>query len=166
VKLLVAGIGNIFFGDDGFGPEVARMLAAEPIADVTIVDYGIRGLDLAYDLTSGYDGAIFIDAVPRGGTPGTLYVIEPEVRASAAAHPDPHTMNIENVFAFVRAIGGELPPLTIVGCEPSGADETIGLTEPVRRAVQPAVDLVRRLVAENLAASHGVERRSSAWTEV
>lgn len=163
MKLLVAGIGNIFFGDDGFGPEVARVLAAEPIADVTIEDYGIRGMHLAYDLAA-YDRAIFIDAVPRGGAPGTLYVIEPEVRISLAA-PDPHTMNVENVVAFVRSIGGELPPITLVGCEPSGADGEIGLTEPVRQAVQPAVDLVRRLVAENLAAQNGVERRNSLWTE-
>jgi hydrogenase maturation protease len=146
VKLLVAGIGNIFFGDDGFGPEVARELAREPIDGVTIEDYGIRGLHLAYDLVSGYDG--------------TLYVIEPELPATDAA-PDPHRMDLENVFAFIRTIGGQPPPITIVGCEPSGTGEEIGLTEPVRRAIGPAAGIVRRLVTESLAegisASEGVQ---------
>ena len=147
MTVLVAGVGNIFFGDDGFGSEVARVLAAEPISGAKIEDYGIRGLHLAYELVAGYDRAIVIDAVPRGGTPGTLYVIEPDVSGPAAT-PDAHRMDLANVFAFVRTIGGDPPPITIVGCEPSAADEQIGLSEPVRSAVQPAADLVRRLVAE------------------
>ena len=164
MKLLVAGIGNIFFGDDGFGPEVARELAREPIEDVKIEDYGIRGLHLAYELISGYDRAILIDAVPRGGIPGTLYVIEPEVRNSGAP-PDAHRMDLENVFAFVRTLGGEAPPITLVGCEPSTADEEMGLTEPVRNAVRPAVDLVRRLIADARAAAHnGDPQRSTVCT--
>jgi hydrogenase maturation protease len=164
VNVLVAGIGNIFFGDDGFGPEVVRALAAQPIEGVTIEDYGIRGMHLAYDLVSGYDRALLIDAVPRGGTPGTLYVIEPEMRRSDAA-PDPHRMDLENVFAFVRTIGGVPPPITIVGCEPTGSFEEIGLTEVVRAAVGPAVELVQRLVAEALAAENSTERRNAVWTE-
>lgn len=164
MKLLVAGIGNIFFGDDGFGPEVARALAVDPIENVTIEDYGIRGLHLAYELVSGYDRAILIDAAPRGGAPGTLYVIEPDVGKPAMA-PDAHRMDLENVFAFVRTIGGEPPPITLVGCEPSGTAEEIGLSDPVRRAVQPAVDLVRRLVAETLEAPLGGAQRSTVWTE-
>jgi hydrogenase maturation protease len=147
VNVLVAGIGNIFFGDDGFGSEVARVLAAEPIPGVKIEDYGIRGLHLAYELASGYDRAIVIDAVPRGGAPGTLYVIEPDLSGPVAA-PDAHRMDLENVFAFLRTIGGEAPPITIVGCEPSAAEEQIGLSESVQSAVQPAAELVRRLVAE------------------
>jgi hydrogenase maturation protease len=164
VKLLVAGIGNIFFGDDGFGPEVAKALAAESIEGVTIADYGIRGMHLAFELTSGYDRAFLIDAVPRGGAPGTLYVIEPEIRETAMA-PDAHRMDLENVFAFIRTIGGEPPPITIVGCEPSQAEEEIGLSEPVRRAVAPAADLVKRLVADTLAAHHSGERGSTTWIE-
>lgn len=159
MKLLVAGVGNIFFGDDGFGPEVARALAAEPIEGVTIEDYGIRGLHLAYELLAGYDRAFLVDAVPRGGAPGSLYVIEPEIRDTGEA-PDAHRMDLQNVFALVRMIGGEPPPITIVGCEPSEADETIGLTGPVASAVQPAVDLLRRLVADTLAAKTIHERTS------
>ncbi len=164
MKLLVAGIGNIFFGDDGFGPEVARVLAAEPIDGVTIEDYGIRGLHLAYELVSGYDRAFLIDAVPRGGKPGTLYVLEPEMREAGTA-PDAHRMDLENVFALVRMIGGDPPPITIVGCEPSAAEEDIRLTEPVRGAVQPAVDLVRRLIADTLSGTDGNQRRSTVCTE-
>jgi hydrogenase maturation protease len=161
MRLLVAGIGNIFFGDDGFGPEVARLLAAEPIDGVTIGDYGIRGLHLAYDLVSGYDRAFLIDAVPRGGAPGTLYVLEPTVPDSNST-PDAHRMDLQNVFAFVRMIGGEAPPITIVGCEPSTADEEILLTQPVRDAVAPAAELVRRLVADALARPDVNETRSIA----
>jgi hydrogenase maturation protease len=149
VKLLVAGVGNIFFGDDGFGPEVARALAADPIERVTIEDYGIRGLHLAYELLSGYDRVFLIDAVPRGGPPGTLYVIEPELRDTQTA-PDAHQMDLDNVFGLVRLIGGVPPPITIVGCEPSAAEETIGLSDAVRGAVAPAADLVRRLIAQLL----------------
>jgi hydrogenase maturation protease len=149
MKLLVAGIGNIFFGDDGFGPEVARALAGEPIDQVRVEDFGIRSLHLAYELVSGYDRAFLIDAVPRGGEPGTLYVLEPEIRESGTT-PDAHRMNLENVLAFVRMVGGDPPPITIVGCEPSAAEETIGLSQPVRDAIEPAVDLVRRLAAEAL----------------
>jgi hydrogenase maturation protease len=160
MKLLVAGIGNIFFGDDGFGPEVARTLAAQPIRGVTIDDYGIRGLHLAYEMLAGYDRAILIDAMPRGGAPGTLYVCEPEM-SDAGGAPDAHRMDLENVFALMRTIGGEAPPITIVGCEPSGIEETIGLSEPVRDAVLPAVELVRRLVTDTLAGEAELERRIS-----
>jgi hydrogenase maturation protease len=160
MKLLVAGIGNIFFGDDGFGPEVARALAAEPVRDVTIEDYGIRGLHLAYEMLAGYDRVILVDTMPRGRPPGTLYVVEPEMSDSGAA-PDAHRMDLENVFALIRMIGGESPPITIVGCEPSGIEETIGLSEPVRNAVSPAVDLVRRLITDALAGAAELERRIS-----
>jgi hydrogenase maturation protease len=158
VKILVAGIGNIFFGDDGFGSEVARALAAEPIDGVKIEDYGIRGLHLAYELLAGYDRAFLIDAVPRGGTPGTLYVLEPEIRETAGA-PDAHRMDLENVFALMRTIGGEPPPIRIVGCEPSEAAEGIGLSDAVRDAVGPAVATVRRLVRETLAANRNDDRK-------
>lgn len=165
MKLLVAGIGNIFCGDDGFGPEVARELAAQPIAGVKIEDYGIRGMHLAYELLSGYDRAIVIDAVGREGEPGTLYVIEPESGEPGLA-PDPHRMDLENVFAFVRTIGGEPPPITIVGCQPSATDDEIGLSDAVRAAVRPAADLVRRLVADAFAADARGGTRSTVWTGV
>lgn len=162
MKLLVAGVGNIFFGDDGFGPEVARALAADPIDGVKIEDYGIRGLHLAYELLAGYDKAILIDAVPRGGLPGALYVLEPELGGSPAATPDAHRMDLGNVFAFMRSIGGEPPAIVIVGCEPSAIAEGIGLSRSVQDSVRPAVELVRRLVAESLANRHQRAERTHA----
>jgi hydrogenase maturation protease len=161
MKLLVAGIGNIFFGDDGFGPEVARTLAADATAGVKVEDYGIRGLHLAYELVAGYDRAILIDAVPRGGAPGTLYVIEPEMRFSGEA-PDAHRMDLQNVFSFVQMIGGEAAPITLVGCEPSSAGEGIGLSPPVLDAVTPAAELVRRLVGDAFGGQDIHDRRSLA----
>lgn len=157
----MAGVGNIFFGDDGFGPEVARALALDPPAGTKVEDYGIRSLHLAYELLSGYDRAILIDAVPRGGTPGTLYVIEPEMRRTGAA-PDAHGMDLAGVFALLETLGGDPPPVVLVGCEPSAAEETIGLSEPVRAAIAPALELVRRLAAEPV---HATGRRSTQWTE-
>jgi hydrogenase maturation protease len=158
MKLLVAGIGNIFFGDDGFGPEVARSLAGAPIPGVTIEDYGIRGLHLAFELLAGYDRAILIDAVPRGGLPGTLYVVEPQLDVYAAT-PDAHRMELASVFALMKTIGGEPPPITIVGCEPQAIEPEMGLSKAVGAAVAPAAELVRRLIGQSLArATHESER--------
>jgi hydrogenase maturation protease len=154
VRLLIAGVGNIFFGDDGFGSEVARALSVDAPAGVKVEDFGIRGLHLAYELLAGYDRAIVIDAVPRGGAPGTLYLIEPDVSGTRGT-PDAHGMDLASVFALAATLGGELPPVTLVGCEPAEAEETIGLSEPVRGAIAPALELVRRLVADALAAGSG-----------
>jgi hydrogenase maturation protease len=146
-RILVAGVGNVFFGDDGFGPEVARALLLDPPAEAKVEDFGIRGLHLAYELLAGYERAILIDAVPRGGVPGTLYVIEPGPEM-ASEMPDAHRMDVQNVFAHVRALGGEAPPVTIVGCEPQTTETGMDLSEPVRRSVDAAAALVRRLVDE------------------
>jgi hydrogenase maturation protease len=152
MRVLVAGIGNIFFADDGFGCEVAQLLAREPRApDAKVEDFGIRGLHLAYELLAGYDRAILIDAAPRGGVPGTLYVIEPEVDVTGAA-PDAHRMDVQNVFAFVRMLDGEPPPITIVGCEPETTEPGMGLSAAVTGSIAPAAALVRRLLAEQRAA--------------
>ncbi len=150
MRLLVAGVGNIFFGDDGFGPEVARALSGDSADGVKIEDYGIRGLHLAYELVSGYDRAILIDAVPRGGVAGTLYVLEPDPKAYAAT-PDAHLMDLGNVFALIKTLGEEPPPITIVGCEPQAIEPEMGLSEPVKASVGPAVDLVRRLIGQSSA---------------
>jgi hydrogenase maturation protease len=151
VNVLVAGIGNVFFGDDGFGPEVARVLLGQtPIADVKVEDFGIRGLHLAFELLNGYDRAILVDAVPRGDAPGTLYVIEPD-RDIAANAPDPHRMDVENVFAYLRMLEGEAPPITIVGCEPATIEPGIGLSDAVAGSVEAAAALVRRLIDRPLA---------------
>jgi hydrogenase maturation protease len=151
MSVLVAGVGNIFFGDDGFGPAVpavARALAGEPPTGAKVEDFGIRGLHLAYELLAGHERAIVIDAVARGGAPGTLYLIEPDVATAPAGAPDAHRMDLHNVFAFLRALEGEAPPLLIVGCEPSSTAEGIGLSPEVERAIEPAVQLARRLIDE------------------
>jgi hydrogenase maturation protease len=150
-RLLVAGVGNIFFGDDGFGSEVARALQNERIADVKIEDFGIAGMHLAFELLGGYDRAIIVDLTARGGPPGTLYVIEPDVDAPGPP-PDAHRMDLQNVFAFVKTLGACAPPVEIVGCEPQTVDEGIGLSGPVAAAVEPAAALVRTLIARALSA--------------
>jgi hydrogenase maturation protease len=152
-RLLVAGIGNVFLGDDGFGVAVAEALAASEWPDgVHVEDFGIRGMDLAYAL-AGYDVAILVDAVPRGGAPGTLYVIEPELGDDEVGL-DAHGMNPVAVLALARTLGGPLPRVLVVGCEPAARmtgeeDEVVAeLSEPVRAAVGEAVRMVESLVME------------------
>lgn len=145
MSVLVAGVGNVFFGDDGFGPEVARVLAQRPPPDTTVEDFGIRGIHLAYELLAGYARAILIDAAPRGEAPGTLYVIEPSTEP-ARASPDAHRMDVQNVFAYLQMLGGTAPPITIVGCEPASIEPGIALSPAVADAVDGAAQLVRRLI--------------------
>jgi hydrogenase maturation protease len=153
MKILVAGIGNVLLGDDGFGVEVARRLAAKPLPDgVKVRDFGIRGMDLAYALLDGYDAAVLVDIARRGGPPGTLYVIEPvadEDGAPSDANPEPHSMHPARVMAFVEALGGTPAPLRLVACEPVEMDEdelVMGLSAPVAAAVEPAAALVESVV--------------------
>src|SRR5947209_5388971 len=155
-RILVGGIGNIFLGDDAFGVEVARQLAQRQHPEgVRVVDFGIRGFDLAYALLDGPELAILVDATPRGGPPGTLYVIEPTV--DAVADPgvvDTHGMNPMKVLALARSMGGSPPALRIVGCEPltlgSEEEPAFGLSPPVQAAVAEAVRLVEALVGAHL----------------
>jgi hydrogenase maturation protease len=151
MRILIAGIGNVFLGDDGFGVEVVQSLAGENLAgDVKVADFGIRGMDLAYALLDGYDAAILIDVVRRGGPPGTLYVIEPATTAGQEVGPDTHGMHPARVLAMVEALGGSLGTLRLVACEPQEIDEdqlVMGLSPPVAAAVEPAAALVRTLVA-------------------
>jgi hydrogenase maturation protease len=149
--VLVAGVGNVFLGDDGFGVAVAERLAGEPLPDgVRVEDFGIRGVHLAYELLNGYDLAILVDAAPRGGAPGTVYVIEPEQGASAGAWPVPpidgHGMHPEAVLALLETLGGEVDRVLVVGCEPAEVEERMGLSAPVAAAVGPAAAMVRELV--------------------
>jgi hydrogenase maturation protease len=149
-RLLVAGVGNIFYGDDGFGCEVARRMAAQRQPQGTNVeDFGIRGIHLAYEMLAGYDLVVLVDAVSRGGAPGTLYVIEPDLAAGAAT-ADAHSMELGSVFAFMRSLGGTPPPTRIVGCEPANISEGIGLSDPVTRAVDEAIGVVNRIIAHEL----------------
>jgi len=152
---LVAGIGNIFLGDDGFGSEVARRLVAEPLPDgIKVGDFGIRGIHLAYELLDGYETAILVDATQQGGDPGTIYVIEPDVDAiesesglSESGIQDAHGMDPASVIALLRSLGGGVGRLLVVGCEPEDVDDRMGLSDPVARAVDEAVRVVRELVA-------------------
>jgi hydrogenase maturation protease len=151
-KILIAGIGNIFLGDDGFGVEVVRRLSDLP-QNVTVRDFGIRSYDLAYALLDGYDVTILIDAAPRGGRPGTLYVIEPEVGEGTESAPpaDAHAMNPVSVLRMAKSMGPVSGRILLVACEPAslGGDEgEMGLTEAVAAVVVDAVHLVERLVAE------------------
>lgn len=158
-RILVAGIGNIFLGDDGFGCEtLRRLMLREWSENVRVVDFGIRGFDLAYALMDGYDVTIFVDATPRGGEPGTLYTIEPDLNEleqldAQSMMVEPHGMNPMKVLAMVKAMGGEFKRILLVGCEPQtfGPEEGLmGLSEPVEAAVNEAVGIVESLITKIL----------------
>jgi hydrogenase maturation protease len=150
-RILVAGIGNIFLGDDGFGCSVAQRLAADPPAEeVRVVDYGIRGMHLAYDLLDGYDVVIIVDALPGADAPGTLRVLEVGADDLGPAGLDAHAMDPATVLGSLRALGGQLPRTLVVGCIPAELDERIGLTAPVAAAVEPARVIVRELLENEL----------------
>ncbi len=145
-SILIAGIGNIFLGDDAFGVEVAKRLAERAWPDgVRAVDFGIRGFDLAFAMLDGADLTIFVDATPRGEEPGTLYVIDPDTR-DVAAEVDGHSMNPLAVLQLVKTMGGEFRRLLIVGCEPASCEERMGLSGPVEASVDRAVALIEELV--------------------
>jgi hydrogenase maturation protease len=147
-RTLVAGIGNVFLGDDGFGVEVVTRLAGTPLPDgVRVVDYGIRGMHLAYDLLEEWDTLVLVDAVPSRGNPGTLHVFQADCEDDATPGLDAHSMDPAAVFASLRALGGRPPYTVVVGCEAGSVEEGIGLTEPVARAVPRAARAVEEIVA-------------------
>jgi hydrogenase maturation protease len=157
-RILIAGIGNIFLGDDAFGVEVVRRLASHEFPEnVRVTDFGIRSYDLAYALIDGYDTTILIDACPRGELPGTLYVIEPDLNDLAATDGeqeavDAHAMNPLSVLRMAKSMGGPLKRILLVGCEPEtlGPEEGLmGLSEPVEAALGDAVKLVESLVKKH-----------------
>jgi hydrogenase maturation protease len=146
-RALIAGVGNLFFGDDGFGPEVARRLAELALPDgVRAADFGIRGVHLAYELSSGWERAIVVDAVQRGGAPGTLYLIAPDEVPPAPAAPDAHGLDVAAVLALAATLGALPGELVVLGCEAGALDDGIGLSAPVARAVDEAVAKVRAMV--------------------
>jgi hydrogenase maturation protease len=153
-RILVAGIGNIFLGDDAFGVEVVHRLATCDLpANVRVTDFGIRGFDLAYALLDGYDTTILVDACPRGEPAGTLYVIEPDVNNLGGPEEqvavEAHSMNPLNVLRLAVSLGGPLKRVLLLGCEPGtlGADEgQMGLSEPIEAVIDDAVKLVQSLV--------------------
>jgi hydrogenase maturation protease len=154
-KVLVAGIGNIFLGDDAFGVEVVNRLLQRSLPGyVCVVDFGIRSFDLAYALMEDWELVILVDALPRGDEPGTLYTFEPDLAALDTMPPimDAHTMNPVAVLQLVKSLGGEVGRVLVVGCEPDTVemdDEgNMGLSEKVAASVDEAVRLVEELVAQ------------------
>jgi hydrogenase maturation protease len=154
-RVLVAGVGNIFLTDDGFGSEAARHLARVSLPHgVRVVDYGIRGMHLAYDLLDGYDALIVLDAAPRGGQPGDLVVLEVGPDDLGTGELDAHGMAPAAVLGSLGALGGQLPRTFVVGCEPGDLGERIGLTPAVAAAAERAVSVVIELLDDlDLAAS-------------
>jgi hydrogenase maturation protease len=170
-RILLAGVGNIFLGDDAFGVEVARRLAGRPQPEgVCTADFGIRGLDLAYTLLEDFAAVVIIDAMPRGHTPGTLYVLEPELDSTGASFSSPalagHNLDPVRVLNLVEALGGRLPKVFVVGCEPSPADESADfateMSPAVRDAIDEAVPLVESLVQRILQERSKVQSASPA----
>lgn len=151
-RALIAGIGNIFFGDDGFGVEVARRLAVAPPPDSRVGDFGIRAIHLAFELLDPVELCIVADCMPRGGAPGSLYLLEPELDAVDGSVADAHGMNLPVVFAAVRDLGGRMPRTFVIGCEPAHTDAALGLSPSVAAAVPAALDMIREVVAGQLAA--------------
>jgi hydrogenase maturation protease len=151
-SILVACIGNIFLGDDAFGVEVARRLLARPSRDgVRVIDFGIRGFDLAYALQDGYDTTILVDAYPHGQKPGTISLVEPDLNHldDNAGFVQPHAMNPVNVLRMAKAMNGSLRRVLLVGCEPQslgGEEGHMGLSPAVEAAIDRAVNEIELIV--------------------
>ncbi|CAA9397421.1 Hydrogenase maturation protease [uncultured Rubrobacteraceae bacterium] len=153
-RVLIAGIGNIFLGDDGFGVEVVKRLAGRELPeDVEVKDFGIKGMDLAYALQDDYELVVFVDATPRGEKPGTVYLIEPKVEEDEEVTLDTHGMDPVRVIKLSRALGAGPTRTLVVGCEPQvllGGEDydemLMELSGPVRAAVDEALELVGSLV--------------------
>jgi hydrogenase maturation protease len=161
-RILVAGVGNIFLGDDGFGVEVAKSLAAQELpAGVRVIDFGIRGFDLAYALQDGYETTILVDAYPHGQTPGTVSLVEPDLSKLDEPPEDQpqrsvvetHGMNPLNVLRMASTMNGGLKKVLLVGCEPAtfgGEEGHMGLSETVAAAVDEAVKMIASVVEKIL----------------
>lgn len=156
--ILVAGIGNIFLGDDAFGVEVVRSLGKRQLPrHVLVKDFGIRGLDLAYALLDPWDAVVLVDALARGSAPGTLYKLEPDLAAigspsSLSDMINPHGLDPVRVLQLAASLGGINAPILVIGCEPQDfGDELegrIGLTPAVEAAVDRASCMIEELVKE------------------
>ncbi len=152
-RILIAGIGNIFFGDDAFGVEVIRELTKSPLPEgVNAVDFGIRSYDLAYAIMDGYADTILVDITARGEPPGTVYLIEldqEKIGDLEGTVPDGHSLDPVAVLRLTQSLGGQIERLYLVACEPAvleTEDGRIGLSEPVQAAVPEAVRTIHRLV--------------------
>jgi hydrogenase maturation protease len=160
-SVLVAGIGNMFCGDDAFGLEVVGKLSTSRLSpEVRVVDFGIRGFDLAFALMDGYDLNILVDAVQRGGPPGTLYLIEPDLENpddldTQSLDVDAHGMNPLKALRLAKQMGGQIGRVLVLGCEPETLEpedeERLGLSPVVQKSVEAAANRIEKLVAETLA---------------
>jgi hydrogenase maturation protease len=149
MSTVIAGIGNIFNRDDGFGSAVVQALLQRPVpADVRVEDYGIRGMHLALDLLDGCDLLVLIDALGGDEVPGTVTLLEPDPAGEGAEPLDAHLLDPQAVLAMVAALGGVIGRVLVVGCQPADLDEGIGLSPPVAGAVATAVRMVEDLIAE------------------
>lgn len=154
-RILIAGIGNIFLGDDAFGCEVVSELSRRELPpEVRVTDFGIRGYDLAFAITEGYDTVVLVDALPRGETPGTVCLVEPdleEIEKLAPTAPDPHSLNPVSVLQLTKSLGVFAGRLLLVGCEPGSfgeEDGEMGLSQAVRDAVPRAVAMIEQLLRD------------------
>jgi hydrogenase maturation protease len=154
-QILIAGIGNAWLRDDGFGGEVARLLADRELPEgVQVMDFGSGGLDLAYEVMRGYDALILIDVSRQGSAPGTLYVMEPseddvDSNIEDGQLLDPHGMDPQTVLRFVKYVGGWPGRVLVVACEPEVVEDVgFGLSDSVQGAVGRAVDVVLETVQE------------------
>jgi hydrogenase maturation protease len=151
-SILIAGVGNIFLGDDGFGVEVVRRLGRRELPErVRVRDFGTRGFDLAYALAEDHDAVILIDATRRGEVPGTLYALELDTHGHTPGAVETHGMDPANVLRLVAALGGHPRRVFLVGCEPSVIDteteDMTGLSAPVEAAVDGAIEMALSLAA-------------------
>lgn len=148
-RLLVAGVGNVLLGDDGFGCEVAHRLADKEMpADVRVTDFGIRGVHLAYELLDGWDVLVLVDASPRGAVPGSVSVLEVDLSAVDGPVMDAHDLNPDKVLGLLHALGGSVAKVLLVACEPADVSPHLGLSPEVQAAVEPAVRAVELIVAK------------------
>jgi hydrogenase maturation protease len=152
MSILVAGLGNIFRTDDAFGVEAVREVSRWPLPlGVRTVDFGLRGVHLAFDLLEPPDLLIVADAVSRGVEPGTLVVLDPAEWAAAVADADDavegaHSLDLQAVLQLLIRLGGEPPPMCVVGCEPASLEDGVGLTASVQAAIEPAAATITRLI--------------------
>jgi hydrogenase maturation protease len=154
-RVMIAGVGNMFMKDDGFGGAVIKKILHKKFPEgVEVKDFGTGGLKLAYDLMKGYDGLILLDASARGEKPGTLYMIEPKEEdinpdLEQGGPIDPHGADPVTVLRFVKSIGAWPAKVMIVACEPETVDDfEIGLSESVNAAVDKAAEMVDEIVKE------------------
>jgi hydrogenase maturation protease len=171
--VLVAGVGNIFLGDDAWGLEVVRKLSQGELPDhVHVEDFGIRGVHLAYEILNGYDKVILVDAAPRGDVPGTVYVVEIDPKATAATSDDfgetgagvmdAHRMDPASVVALVGSLGGDVGRVLLVGCEPESVEEGAELSTEVLDAVDRAIETITELIEEDADVSVGAGAEKGA----